>query len=259
VRRHATWLLALQAMADGDSAGAHAWLCALGAEQRKSILPRLAMDVTDEIQLVRIAIATDDSELAQSGLAAAERREERNPDIATIAATAAHVRGVLGGDVQELESAVELFRDSPRRLASAAALEDLGIAQLDRAARDLAIDALGEALEHYAGAGATRDAARLRGRLRDLGVRRRLVSTGRPDTSWTALTETELAVARLVAEGLTNRDTAERLFISPHTVDSHLRHVFTKLGIKSRVELTRLAGEHERPVSDDARRSAVAP
>jgi DNA-binding CsgD family transcriptional regulator len=217
------------------------------------------MDVTDEIQLVRIAIATDDSELAQSGLAAAERREERNPDIATIAATAAHVRGVLGGDVQELESAVELFRDSPRRLASAAALEDLGIAQLDRAARDLAIDALGEALEHYAGAGATRDAARLRGRLRDLGVRRRLVSTGRPDTSWTALTETELAVARLVAEGLTNRDTAERLFISPHTVDSHLRHVFTKLGIKSRVELTRLAGEHERPVSDDARRSAVAP
>ena len=258
VRRHAAWLLALQAMADGDCEGARAWLCALGAEQRKSILPRLAMDVTDEIQLVRIAIAADDSELAQSGLAAAERREERNPDVATIAATAAHVRGLLGGDVQELESAVELFRDSPRRLASSAALEDLGIAQLDRGARDLAIDALGEALEHYAGAGATRDAARLRGRLRDLGVRRRLVSTGRPDTSWTALTESELAVVRLVAEGLTNRDTAERLFVSPHTVDSHLRHVFTKLGIKSRVELTRLAAEHERPISEDARRSAVA-
>src|SRR5271154_397531 len=259
VRRHAAWLLALQAMADGDCEGARASLCALGAEQRKSILPRLAMDVTDESQLVRIAIAADDSELAQCGLAAAERREERNPDIATIAATAAHVRGLLGGDVQGLESAVELFRDSPRRLDFAAALEDLGIAQLDRAARDLAIDALGEALEHYAGAGATRDAARLRGRLRDLGVRRRLVSTGRPNTSWTALTETELAVARLVAEGLTNRDTAERLFISPHTVDSHLRHVFTKLGIKSRVELTRLAAEYERPTSDDARRSAVAP
>ena len=86
-----------------------------------------------------------------------------------------------------------------------------------------------------------------------------MVSVGRPDTGWTALTEAELTVARLVAEGLTNRDTAERLFISPHTVSSHLRHVFAKLGISSRVELTRLAGEQERPVNNDARRTALAP
>ena len=39
---------------------------------------------------------------------------------------------------------------------------------------------------------------------------------------------------RLVSEGATNREVAERLFISPHTVNSHLRHVFTKLGISSR-------------------------
>jgi DNA-binding CsgD family transcriptional regulator len=55
------------------------------------------------------------------------------------------------------------------------------------------------------------------------------------------LTSAELAVARLVAEGMTNREVAERLFLSPHTVNSHLRHVFTKLGINSRVELARLA------------------
>jgi DNA-binding CsgD family transcriptional regulator len=259
VRRHAAWLLALQAMGDGDPTGARAWLCALGSEERKSILPRLAVDVTDEIQLVRIAVAADDSELAQSGLAAAECRAELNPDIATIIATAAHVRGLLGGDPDELASAVELFKGSPRRLALAAALEDLGVSQVDRGARGLAIEALGEALEHYAAAGAIVDTARLRSRLRELGVRRRLVSTGRPDTSWTALTETELAVARLVAEGLTNRDTAERLFISPHTVSTHLRHVFAKLGINSRVELTRLAGEHEQPSSVGARSSALTP
>jgi DNA-binding CsgD family transcriptional regulator len=258
VRRHAAWLLALQAMAGGDHAGARAWLCALGVEERKSILPRLAADVTDEVQLVRIAVATDDGELARSGLAAAERRAELNPDIATITAAAAHVRGLLGSDPEELASAVELFKDSPRRLAFAAALEDLGISRVDRGARGLAIEALGEALEHYAAAGATCDAARLRSRLRDLGVRRRLVSAGRPDTSWTALTEAELAVARLVAEGLTNRDAAARLFISPHTVSSHLRHVFAKLGVNSRVELTRLAAEHERPASSDARRGALA-
>ena len=45
----------------------------------------------------------------------------------------------------------------------------------------------------------------------------------------------------LVSQGATNREVAERLYLSPYTVNSHLRHVFTKLGIKSRVELARLA------------------
>ncbi len=44
----------------------------------------------------------------------------------------------------------------------------------------------------------------------------------------------------LVAEGLTNRDVAARLFISPHTVSGHLKNVFTKLAINSRVELVRI-------------------
>ena len=55
------------------------------------------------------------------------------------------------------------------------------------------------------------------------------------------MTDSELAVARLVAQGLSNREVAERLFVSPHTVSSHLRHVFAKLGVNSRVGLTRLA------------------
>jgi DNA-binding CsgD family transcriptional regulator len=93
--------------------------------------------------------------------------------------------------------------------------------------------------------GASWDARRVRSRLRGLGVRRRLV-TAEPETSgWAALTTSELTVARLVAEGLTNREVAERLFVSPHTVNSHLRHVFLKLGINSRVELARLARDHE--------------
>jgi DNA-binding NarL/FixJ family response regulator len=51
------------------------------------------------------------------------------------------------------------------------------------------------------------------------------------------LTRSELAVVELVARGATNRQAAERLFLSPHTVSTHLRNTFEKLGIRSRVEL----------------------
>jgi DNA-binding CsgD family transcriptional regulator len=65
----------------------------------------------------------------------------------------------------------------------------------------------------------------------------------KPHTGWAAMTKSELAVAELVADGLTNREIAERLFVSPHTVNTHLRHVFAKLQLNSRVDLTRVATE----------------
>jgi DNA-binding CsgD family transcriptional regulator len=68
----------------------------------------------------------------------------------------------------------------------------------------------------------------------------------RPSLGWRALTESERAVADLVADGMTNRQVGERLFVSPHTVDAHLRHIFNKLGIRSRVELARIVAEHPR-------------
>jgi DNA-binding CsgD family transcriptional regulator len=69
----------------------------------------------------------------------------------------------------------------------------------------------------------------------------------RPTLGWAALTESELTVVRLVTDGLTNREVAERLYVSPHTVSGHLRHAFEKLGINSRVALTRIAAEHPEP------------
>jgi DNA-binding CsgD family transcriptional regulator len=72
-----------------------------------------------------------------------------------------------------------------------------------------------------------------------------LVAAEPQKDGWGSLTTSELTVARLVAEGLTNREVAERLFVSPHTINSHLRHVFAKLGINSRVELARLARDYE--------------
>ena len=133
---------------------------------------------------------------------------------------------------------------APRPLELAAALEDLG-AELTATDRESAVDLLGRTLALYTELGATWDAGRVRSRLRELGVRRRLVAAEPEANGWTALTTSELMVARLVAEGLTNREVAERLFVSPHTVNSHLRHVFSKLGITSRVELARVARDYE--------------
>ena len=71
-------------------------------------------------------------------------------------------------------------------------------------------------------------------------------NSDRDDSGWDRLSESERSIAELVAEGMTNREAAERLFLSPHTVTFHLRKVYRKLGIDSRVELTRIALEHDR-------------
>ena len=66
-------------------------------------------------------------------------------------------------------------------------------------------------------------------------------------TGWESLTDTERATARLVAQGLTNQQVADQVYISTHTVAFHLRQVFRKLDIRSRVELARIAFEHDPP------------
>ena len=66
----------------------------------------------------------------------------------------------------------------------------------------------------------------------------------RPTSGWGSLTPTELDVVRLVSEGLSNNDAAARLFVSPRTVQTHLTHVYTKLGLTSRVQLVQEAARH---------------
>jgi DNA-binding NarL/FixJ family response regulator len=60
---------------------------------------------------------------------------------------------------------------------------------------------------------------------------------------WASLSPSQLGIAELVASGLTNQEVAARLYLSRHTIDFHLREIFSKLGIDSRVKLARLVSE----------------
>ena len=69
------------------------------------------------------------------------------------------------------------------------------------------------------------------------------------DQGWASLTDGELRVTSRVAQGMTNRGIAEQLYLSRHTVDAHLKHIYRKLDIHSRVELTVLALQHHGAVA----------
>jgi DNA-binding CsgD family transcriptional regulator len=105
-------------------------------------------------------------------------------------------------------------------------------------AYDCAVASLREALEQNdfgnawaEGAQLSTDEAIAYARRRGRGERKR------PDSGWESLTPAEHDVVRLVCEGLGNKEVATRLFVSPRTVQAHLAHVYTKLGINSRVQL----------------------
>ncbi|MBW4721484.1 AAA family ATPase [Saccharothrix obliqua] len=221
-----------------------AWLAVRGiVEKLDERVLLLVRDPGAGPQLVRLALRAGGRRQAEGVVDAVRSLAADNPGVASLTGAAAHAEGLLTGDPAAFDLAVRAYRESPRPFALASALEDGARVTRDR---DAAVGFLNEALARYATTGARRDTGRVRRRLRGLGVRPLAAAAGRrPATGWDSLTESELRVVRLVAEGLTNRETAGRLFLSPHTVDSHLRHAFAKLGLSSRVELTRRVLEHD--------------
>jgi DNA-binding CsgD family transcriptional regulator/tetratricopeptide (TPR) repeat protein len=199
--------------------------------------------------LVRVALTAGERAQAASICSVIRETSQANPIITAIRASADYAEGLLAGDIPRLQYAATHLPDPWTRSCAA---EDQGVLLAGAGRKDEAARVLDGALGEYMRLGAGRDVARTRRRLRDLGVRHRHWRTEkRPATGWESLTGTELSAACLVTQGLTNQEIAGQLFISAHTVAFHLRQVFRKLGINSRVELTRIALERAE-AGDDA-------
>lgn len=191
----------------------------------------------------RLALAANDAPLAASVVVAVERLADANPGHRSVATSAGHARALLERDTSALRRASREHA-SPR--AGALAAEDLGelLAAQGGKHSTLASASLRSALERFETIGAQRDAERVRGRLKEHGVpfRDRSRDAARSSALRPApdmLTDSEQTIARLVIRGLTNRQIARQVGLSPHTVNYHLRAIFRKLDISSRVEIAR--------------------
>jgi ATP/maltotriose-dependent transcriptional regulator MalT len=194
--------------------------------------------------IVRAALLGDDRGTAEAAAEVVHSLTDSGQDV--INAVRHHIDGLLHDDGAALREAVDIYRAGTRVPVLAEAYEDLGAHLVAHGQGECAVALLEEAARLLAAGGAAHDHERVRHRLRDIGVRTPAVPRRTVDsTGWDALTDSELKVVRLVADGLTNRAVADRLHLSVHTVNTHLKHVFTKLGINTRVDLTRLAMEHD--------------
>jgi DNA-binding CsgD family transcriptional regulator len=207
--------------------------------------PEAAVDATAAVLLVRGALARGDHAKAAQLAESTQRLAESRPADCAVVAAAQHVCGLLRRDPVMLDDAAHRY---PVPLARAAAMEDAALALAAHGRHDDAVARLRKAHELYDRLGEGAGMARVRAELRGAGVRlHHWKRISRPAYGWDSLTDTELRIADLVATGLSNRQVAGRVFLSTHTVAFHLRHIFWKLGVTSRVELARLAAQQPVP------------
>lgn len=167
-----------------------------------------AADPVAAAELVRIARNTGNRWHAEIAARTARRLADANPEVYGLAGGALFAEGLLHDDAERLSRAADEFGRAGRPLARAAALAD---------------------------------AARLGGGpVDDRGAAADAPAPQPAKSSLDQLTATERKVAAEVADGRTNSEVAAALFMSPHTVDTHLRHIFRKLGLRRRSEIARI-------------------
>ncbi|WP_407705594.1 helix-turn-helix transcriptional regulator [Streptomyces niveiscabiei] len=192
---------------------------------------------------VEAAVRTGDTRVAEAAHADYDRwaRAVRSPDDLALSARCRALLTPGAEAVDHYRAALDLHADGTRDFERARTELLFGSALRRLRRRTEARDRLHSALEAFTSFGSPHCADLARAELRALGAP---AAPLRASTSPVdALTAQQLLVARMAADGATNREIAGRLALSPRTIDHHLRGVFNRLGIRSRIELVRILAE----------------
>ena len=254
------WGLGVAWFESGEVERAHELLLELVGEDGASTMPVERCLDWESLTLVSLAVGDTEAAARYTGLAEADAAHLPLQLPAAVAGRCRAAVLLAAGDADEAarvahESAEAAARVG-LRLQAAFSLSLEGRALVASGERARAIAVLREAEQELAACGSVRVRDEMRRELRKLGARsepRGPATAG--ESGIEALTKRELEIAGLVTDRLTNREIATALFLSDKTVESHVRNIFHKLGVSSRVDIAR-AFERERRQGDGA---AAAP
>lgn len=235
----ATWAVGLSMLGAGRPQEAHTRLASLVARDSLLAHPTVAIAATGDI--VEAAVVADAPAVALEAVGALERFAA-NTHARWAVAIAARCRAVMGdGDVDvRFRDALEHHGYGTRPFERGRTLLSYGSWLRRQRRRMDAREQLRGALQLFEQLGATPWEHRTQAELRASGETVR----GRDPAAVEQLTPQELQIVQIVRTGATNKQVAARLYLSPRTIDYHLRKVFVKLGLSSRAELITLTAEH---------------
>jgi DNA-binding CsgD family transcriptional regulator len=194
--------------------------------------------------VVRLAQGVGEAAVANAAAVAAGQAAAREPR-PTAVAVAQHCQGLVASDPLAVLAAAEKLASIGYPLFHGQALENAAVIYAEQGDARRARLFSRDAIEVYNQIDAAWDILRVDTRLRQFNIRRgtRAPRRRRPTSGWEALTPMEQKVARMVARGQSNPDIAIELFLSRHTIESHVSHILTKLNAKSRVEIARAVAQ----------------
>ena len=187
----------------------------------------------------RIGMACGERDITRRSVEIAEEAAQRNPDVATLTGLALNQRGAAARDLALVAESAAILKHSPRPVFRAEGAETYGRLLLARGERDAALHQLDAAWDEYDRMGAWGYRTRVQHLMREAGARRAKWADGRHDAGpERSLSQAERRVAYLIGQGHTNKSAAKALGVSVNTVGTHLRSVYAKLSVQSRVQLT---------------------
>jgi DNA-binding NarL/FixJ family response regulator/nucleoside-triphosphatase THEP1 len=187
--------------------------------------------------LFEVGMACGTSDFTERAIEIAEEGAQCNPDVATLTGLALNMRGLFDGDTAMVAESVKVLQHSPRRVLRAVGAEGYGGMLLNAGQRDAALHQLDAAWDDYDYMGAIARRAAVQRVMRQAGARRAKWVRDHNDPQPRSLTEAERRVAYLIADGHTDKAAARALGISVNTVGTHLRSIYSKLAVQSRVQL----------------------